>query len=72
MSNFSDVVEEVKKFDYESLMELNFITKKYIEDLERERLLKSHQEAVKEYQDGKLKFTSDFNELKKMLDELHD
>ena len=69
MSNFSDVIEEVKNFDYEELQELNFITSKYLIEIEREKLLQSHNESVKEYKEGKLKFSSDFNELKSMLEE---
>lgn len=67
MSNFSAVIEEVKKFDYEELQELNFITSKYLDEIERDKILKSHQDSIKEFQDGKLKFSSDFIELKKML-----
>jgi hypothetical protein len=69
MSNFSEVVEVVKNFDFEELQELNFITSKYLSEIERDKLLQSHIESLKEYQEGKLIFSSDFNELKKMLEE---
>ena len=68
MCNFSEVIEEVKNFDYEELQELNFITSKYLNELERNKILQSHLDSIKEYQEGKLKFSSDFNELKKMLE----
>lgn len=69
MSNFSEVVEVVKGFDFEELQELNFITSKYLTEIERDKLLQSHIDSVQEYQSGKLTFSSDYNELKKMLEE---
>jgi hypothetical protein len=69
MSNFSEVVEVVKSFDFDELQELNFITSKYLSEIERDKLFQSHKESVKEYQGDKLKFSSDFDELKKMLEE---
>jgi hypothetical protein len=68
MGNFSEIIEEVKNFDYEELQELNFITSKYIDEIEREKIYQAHIDSVNEYESGKMKFSSDFNELKKMLD----
>lgn len=68
MSNFADVIENIKKFDYEELQELNFLTSKYINDFERTKLLDSHIEAINEYDNGDLNFSSDINTLKEMLE----
>ena len=67
MGNFSEIIEEVKNFDYEELQELNFITSKYLDEIEREKIYQSHLNSVNEYENGKMKFSSDFNELKNML-----
>ncbi len=68
MNNFADVIEDVKKLDYQQLQELNFITNKYINEMERDNILKSHKDSLKEYKNGKLEFSSDLDKLKKMLD----
>lgn len=67
MSNFSTVIEEVKKLNFEELQELNFITSKYLDEIERDKILQSHNESINEYNNGELNFSSDFNELKKLL-----
>ena len=51
------------------MKELNFITNKYLVEIERDKLLTSHFESLKEYKEGKLKFSFDFSELKKTLEE---
>jgi hypothetical protein len=67
MGNFSEIIEEVKNFDYEELQELNFITSKYLDEIEREKIYQSHNDSVNEYENVKMKFSSDFNELKNIL-----
>lgn len=64
---FADIVEEVKQLDYEELIELQSITEKLKIECERQKLYNSHIESMKEYENGELTFTSDFNELKKIL-----
>jgi len=68
MSNFSGIIEDVKKLDYDELQELNFITGRYIAEIERQKIKQAHKESVEEYKSGKLKFSSDFNELKSILE----
>jgi hypothetical protein len=68
MSSFSNVIEEVKSFNYDELQELNFITTKYLDEFERNRLFQSHKDSIYEYNQGNLKFSSDINQLKMMLE----
>ena len=68
MSTFAEIVKDVQKFDYEQLRELNFLTSKYISEIERDNLLKLHKESIKEYESGELEFSSDLNKLKEMLE----
>ncbi len=65
--SFFEIIEEIKKFDYEELKELNLITTKYIVEIERDELHNSHLESLNEYNDGKLEFSSEFEKLKSML-----
>ncbi len=65
--SFFEIIEEIKKFDYEELKELNLITTKYIDEIERDELYNSHLESLNEYREGKLEFSSDFDKLKSML-----
>lgn len=68
MSTFAETIEIVKKFDYYELKELKILTTKYINEIEREKLLKSHKDSIKEFESGGLEFSSDINKLKNMLD----
>ena len=68
--SFAEIVEDVQKLSFDELQELKILTDKYIIEIERERLYQSHLESLKEYDEGKLKGSSDINELKKMLDEV--
>jgi len=67
MNNFAKIVEEIKKLDYEELRHLHFLTGKYLQEAKRDELLHSHKEAIREYKEGKLEFSSDFD---KMMDSL--
>lgn len=67
MNDFSSIIEDVKKLNYDELQELNFVTGKYIAEIERDKIKKAHQESIEEYKSGNLKFSSDFNELKNIL-----
>ena len=64
---FAELIEDVKKLSYDELEELKHLADKYLIELERERLDQSHVDSVKEYEEGKLKSSSDINELKKIL-----
>jgi len=68
MNTFTEIIESVKKFDYEELQELNFLTSKYIENIEEEKIANAHIDSLNEYKNGELEFSSDINTLKEMLD----
>jgi hypothetical protein len=67
MNSFAEIVEEIKNLDYDDLQEINHITSRYMIEKERDRIKKSHEESLQEYKDGVLKFSSNFDELKKEL-----
>lgn len=68
MNSFSDIVEDVKQLNYDELQELNFVTNKYIAEIERDKIKQAHEDSLDEYDSGKLKFSSDFNEIRNILD----
>jgi hypothetical protein len=68
MSTFAETIENVKKFDYDELRELKILTSKYINEIEREKLLKSHKDSIQEFEAGELEFSSDLSKLKAMLE----
>lgn len=70
MSGFAEVVDEVQKFDFEELVELNELTNKYIIEMKRDEIILAHNESIEEYEAGKLHFTSDIDELESILDSL--
>lgn len=70
MSNFNDVVESIKKLNYDEILEVNNITNKFLTEMKREELLNDHKESLNEYQKGKLKFSSNVDELMNELDKL--
>jgi hypothetical protein len=70
MSDFAELVEDVKSLQYDELIELQAITEKLKVKFEREELLKSHLESVQSYNNNELTFSSDFNAIKNTLKNL--
>jgi hypothetical protein len=70
MNTLYGIIEEAKKLNYEELQELNFVTGKYIAEIERKKIKEAHKESLEEYKTGKLKFSSNHKELKSILDNL--
>jgi len=68
-SNFANLVEEVKKMPYEEKEELKFLLEKYLIEERREEIYQTYAESLSELQSKKIKFTSDINELKEMIEE---
>ena len=67
MNNFAKLVEEIKKLDDEELRHLHFLTGKYLQEAKRDELLRSHDESMKEYEEGKLEFSLDIDKLRDSL-----
>ncbi len=70
MNSLSAIIEDAKKLTYDELQELNYVTGKYLAEIERERIKQAHIESLREYKSGKLKFSSQSKELIEMMDDL--
>lgn len=68
-SDFANLVEEVKKIPYEDKEELKFLIEKYLIEERREEIYQSYNESLRELQSKKIRFSSDINELKEMIEE---
>jgi hypothetical protein len=68
-SDFANLVEEVKKIPYEDKEELKFLIEKYLIEERREEIYQTYKESLRELQSKKIKFSSDINELKEMIEE---
>lgn len=66
---FADVVEEIKQLSLGEKEELKDLLDNYLVDERREEILEHYQESQQEFADGKLKFSSDLNELKEVLND---
>ncbi|WP_036482245.1 hypothetical protein [Myxosarcina sp. GI1] len=63
---FSDVVEAIKQLSTEEKQEIQLLIARYLCEERREEIYRNFQLARKEQQD-KLQFSSDINELKRIL-----
>jgi hypothetical protein len=68
-SEFASVVEEVKKMPYEEKEELKFLIEKYLIEEQREEIYQNYNESLKELRGRKIKFSSDINQLKELIEE---
>ena len=67
--SFSDVVEAVKELSAEEKQALQLLLRQYLREERREEISENFQAAQLEQQNGRLKFSSDLNELKQLLEE---
>lgn len=67
--SFSDVVEAVKDLNAEEKQALQLLLKQYLRKERREDIYQNFQAAQLEQKNGELKFSSDLNELKQLLEE---
>ena len=68
-SNFSNLVEEVKKISSEDKEELKFLIEKYLIEERRKGIYQNYKESLSELNDNKLDFSSDINKLYEMIEE---
>jgi phosphopantothenate synthetase len=68
-SEFANVVEEVKKMPYEEKEELKFLIEKYLNEERREEIFQNYHDSLKELSAKKIKFSSDINQLKELIEE---
>ena len=67
MNTFANLIEEIQHLSIEEMQEIQFVTERYIAEKKRKEFYVSHKKSLKEYKDGKLKFSSDIDELKSSL-----
>lgn len=67
-TTFSDLVNNVRDLSLPEKLEIKNILEKAIIEEERNTIHSSYLKSKKEYKDNKLQFSSDINELKKMID----
>ena len=67
--SFSDVVETIKNLSLEEKQEIQILLAQYLREERREELYNNYQISRVEEQNGELKFSSNINELKQLLEE---
>ena len=66
-SNFNNIVESVYNLTLDDKLELKNLLEHNIADARRDEILLSYKQAQNEHKAGKLKFSSDTDELMKSL-----
>ncbi len=69
MMNFNDVVEAIQSFSTDEKEEIQLLLKQYIREERRDEIYDNFKSAQVEQQKGELKFSSNINELKEMMEE---
>jgi hypothetical protein len=64
---FSDVVEEIKNLSVDEKHEIQLLLKQYLREERRDEIYENFSTAQVEQQKGKLKFSSNIEELRQML-----
>ncbi len=67
--SFSDVVEAIKSLSTEEKQEIQLLLKQYLREERREQIYENFKRAQLEEQNGELKFYSNINELRQMMEE---
>ena len=67
--SFNDVVEAIRNFSLEEKQEIQNLLTQYLREGRREELYQSYQTSLLEGQNGELKFSSNINELKQLIEE---
>ena len=67
--SFSDLVEAIKELSTEEKQELQLLLEQYLREERREQMYQNFQAARIEQQKGELKFSSNINELKQLMEE---
>jgi hypothetical protein len=67
--SFRDVVEAIKSLSTEEKQEIQLLLKQYLREERREKVYENFQAARVEEQKGELKFSSDINTLRQLIEE---
>ncbi|BAY14608.1 hypothetical protein NIES21_03650 [Anabaenopsis circularis NIES-21] len=66
---FSDVVEVIKSLSVDEKLELQLLLQQYLREERREEIYDNFQSAKMEQQKGELKFSSNIDELRQLIEE---
>lgn len=66
---FSDVVEAIKILSSEEKLEIQLLLQQYLQEERREEIYQNFQVAQVEQQNSKLKFSSNMDELRQLIEE---
>jgi hypothetical protein len=69
MMTFNDVVEVIKNLSIDEKQEIQLLLKQYIREERRDEIYDKFKLAQVEQQKGELKFSSNINELRQMIEE---
>ncbi|MFM6189874.1 MAG: hypothetical protein ACKPEN_08760 [Planktothrix sp.] len=69
MTTFHDVVEGIKSLSMDEKQEISILLQQYIREERRDQIYDNFQLAQVEEQKGELKFSSNINELKQLIEE---
>lgn len=69
MTTFHDVVEGIKSLSTDEKQEISILLQQYIREERRDQIYDNFQLAQVEEQKGELKFSSNINELKQLIEE---
>jgi len=67
--SFSDVVEAIKTLSTEEKQQIQLLLQQYLREERREEIYENFQTAKIEQQKGELKFSSNIDELKQLIEE---
>ncbi len=67
--SFSDVVEAIKSLSTEEKQEIQLLLRQYLREERREEIYENFQTTRVEEQNGELKFSSDINTLRQLIEE---
>jgi len=68
-TNFAGVVEEVKHLSFDEKLELKELLENYLIEERRQEITENYEKSAIEFESGELKFSSNLDELKEMLDD---
>lgn len=69
MMTFNDVVEVIKGLSTDEKQEIQLLLNQYIREERRDRIYENFKLAQVEQQKGELKFSSNINELRQIIEE---
>jgi CRISPR/Cas system-associated protein Cas5 (RAMP superfamily) len=67
--SFNDVVETIKSLSVEEKQEIQMLLTQYLREERREEMYNNYQQSRLEEQSGDLKFSSNLDELKQLIEE---